>query len=109
MDAVGYRWEEDRSGDILDEPPLVRFRDFGDWSLDLRLLVWISNRKKTLQKRGGETMGGFRKKMEIQKDKVEGTVKEQAGKATGNKKMELKGKAQKLTASVKAKIPTIKK
>ncbi|MDW7672662.1 MAG: CsbD family protein [Bacillota bacterium] len=54
-------------------------------------------------------MGGFRKKLEIQKDKVEGAVKEQAGKATGNKKMELKGKAQKLTASVKAKIPTIKK
>lgn len=54
-------------------------------------------------------MAGFRKKMEIGKDKVEGAVKEQAGKATGNKKLELKGKAQGLTASLKAKMPTIKK
>ena len=54
-------------------------------------------------------MGGFKKKLEIRKDKVQGAFREQAGKATGNKKLELKGKVQGLAASLKEKIPTIKK
>ena len=43
-EAVGELKEQ--TGDFLDEPPLVRFRDFGDSSLDFRLLVWISNPEK---------------------------------------------------------------
>ncbi len=54
-------------------------------------------------------MSGIKKTLEIKKDKVEGAVKEKAGKVTGNKKMELKGKAQGMAASVKEKINTIKK
>ncbi len=54
-------------------------------------------------------MGGFRKKMENQKDKVEGTVKVQLGKATGNKKMVLEGKAHKLAASLRKKTQAMKK
>jgi uncharacterized protein YjbJ (UPF0337 family) len=66
-------------------------------------------RNKPPKSRGGDIMGGFRKKLEIRKDKVQGAFREQAGKATGNKKLELKGKVQGLAASLKEKIPTIKK
>ncbi len=54
-------------------------------------------------------MGGFRKRMEIQKDKVEGAVKMQVGKATGNKKLVLEGKAHKLSASLQSKFLAMKK
>jgi len=58
---------------------------------------------------GGEKMGDMKKKLTVQKEKMEGAVKEKAGKVTGNKKLELKGKAQGFAASIKEKIPTIKK
>ena len=54
-------------------------------------------------------MADIKKTLEIKKDKVEATVKEKAGKITGDKKMELEGKAQGVVASVKEKINTIKK
>ncbi len=37
---------KEKTSGIMDVPPLVRFRDFGDSSLDFRLLVWISNPEK---------------------------------------------------------------
>lgn len=54
-------------------------------------------------------MADIKKKLEIQKEKVEAAVKEKAGKITGDKKMELEGKAKGVAASVKEKIHTIKK
>ncbi|SFI39074.1 Mechanosensitive ion channel [Tindallia magadiensis] len=35
-----------KTSEMLDEPPLIRFRDFGDSSLDFRLLVSINNPEK---------------------------------------------------------------
>lgn len=54
-------------------------------------------------------MGDIKKTLEIKKEKVEAAVKEKTGKITGDKKMELEGKAQGVVASVKDKINTMKK
>ena len=54
-------------------------------------------------------MGDIKKTLEIKKEKVEGAVKEKAGKLTGDKKLEFEGKAKGVVASVKEKIHTIKK
>lgn len=58
-------------------------------------------------KKGGFNMANLKHTVENANDKVAGKIKETVGKATGDSKMELKGKVQSAKADVKGKVQNI--
>jgi len=58
-------------------------------------------------KKGGSKMANLKHTVENASDKVAGKVKEAVGKATGDSKMELKGKVQAAKADIKGKVQNI--
>lgn len=53
-------------------------------------------------------MTAIKNKLENSKDKIVGKTKEVVGKATGNEKLELKGKLQSKKGELKSKIANVK-
>lgn len=53
-------------------------------------------------------MSDAKKKFENFKDKAEGTIQENVGKATGNKEMEMKGKIKVKVVETKEKVSDLK-
>jgi uncharacterized protein YjbJ (UPF0337 family) len=81
--------------------------EYYQFLIDLKKSIESTIYKKIISN-GDEYIMAKNKKAENMKDKTVGKIKEKVGKATGNEKMEIKGKIQSAKAEVKQEMGTLK-